>query len=318
MAENNVKKFVSKHTKEYRLKDFQFIELLGKGQFGKVYLAREITSGNEIAIKKIDIFKSTSTRTGDFDPKALDQINEEFDLLCAMNHPNILKGWGGFIDKGSAFFMMEKAQTSLYDLLKKKGRLQPDVVANYLSQIILGINYMHQKHIWHRDVKLENCLLFGEKNETLKLCDFGTSKMTSLEFRNTFIGTPDYLSPEMVRGGGYRKTVDFWSTGVLCYELLCGKQPFRTSYSSKKGPELMKQIEKNIKHKELEWPRLHFYENEEEQLYSDAKAFTIQMLKKEIGERLKLIDMVEHELFKNHREAMYLFKYEPYIQALVH
>jgi len=95
-----------------------------------------------------------------------------------------------------------------------------------MFSIINAIIYLHSKTppILHRDIKPENILI---KGETLKICDFGWSNINSEEIqRNTFCGTPDYLSPEMILGTGHNEKLDIWTLGVLMYELLHGMPPF--------------------------------------------------------------------------------------------
>lgn len=125
---------------------------------------------------------------------------------------------------------MELAENgSLYNYVKKKINLKKEEIKEFMTQIIKAVAYLHQKEpaILHRDLKPENILLKGNE---VKLCDFGWSNLDDKQnIRNTFCGTPEYLSPEMILGTGHDEKVDVWSLGVLMYEMFTGHSPFSAS-----------------------------------------------------------------------------------------
>lgn len=120
---------------------------------------------------------------------------------------------------------MELAQDgNLFSHLRKSKKFSEDIVKVYITQIIKVLVYLHSQSppILHRDIKPENILV---SSDGLKICDFGWSNVND-DVRNTFCGTPDYLSPEMILGTGHDEKLDVWTVGVLMYELLYGKTPF--------------------------------------------------------------------------------------------
>ena len=123
--------------------------------------------------------------------------------------------------------VMELAENgTLYNYIKNKNSLNKEEIGRFMTHIIKAVSYLHEKKppILHRDLKPENIHI---KDKDLKLCDFGWSNVDDKKvIRNTFCGTPEYLSPEMILGTGHNEKVDVWSLGVLMYEMYTGKAPF--------------------------------------------------------------------------------------------
>ena len=118
---------------------------------------------------------------------------------------------------------------------------EPSVVF-YAAQIALALSHLHQSNIMYRDLKPENILV--EKNGYIKLSDFGLAKIATES--NTFCGTPEYISPEMLLGTGHDHTADWWALGILIYEMLCGIPPF---YDKNRNMMFLK-----IEQAKLKWP----------------------------------------------------------------
>lgn len=203
---------------EWHLSMFEIGRPLGKGKFGRVYLAQEKRTGFICALKmqqKSELMQS----------KVEKQVRREIEIQSNLRHPNILRLYGHFYDKDRIFLIIEFAgQGELYKHLRKKGKFSESRAADYISQMASGLLYLHKKHVIHRDIKPENILL--DLNGLLKISDFGWSVHAPNTRRATLCGTLDYLPPEMVEGRDHNEKVDLWSLGVLAYEFIVGNPPF--------------------------------------------------------------------------------------------
>lgn len=203
---------------EWHLSMFEIGRPLGKGKFGRVYLAQERRTGFICALKmqkKSELMQS----------KVEKQVRREIEIQSNLRHVNILRLYGHFYDKDRIFLIIEFAgQGELYKHLRKKGKFSESRAADYISQMASGLSYLHKKHVIHRDIKPENILL--DLNGLLKISDFGWSVHAPNTRRATLCGTLDYLPPEMVEGRDHNEKVDLWSLGVLCYEFIVGNPPF--------------------------------------------------------------------------------------------
>lgn len=202
------------------LENFDLGRPLGKGKFGNVYLARERQSKFVVAIKVL--FKN-QIQTAQVEH----QVRREVEIQTHLRHPNILRMYGYFHDDKRVYLILEYARNgALYKHLQDQPdkRFNEKTVAAYIRDLSKALVYCHSKKVIHRDIKPENILL-GSNGE-LKIADFGWSVHAPSSRRFTLCGTVDYLSPEMVQGVAHTYTVDLWSVGVLCYELLVGQPPF--------------------------------------------------------------------------------------------
>ncbi|KAJ3234368.1 spindle assembly checkpoint kinase [Chytriomyces hyalinus] len=212
--------------RRWSLDDFDVGRALGKGKFGRVYLAREKKSGYVVALKIL--FKAEL-----IEAKVEKQLRREIEIQSHLRHPNILRLYGYFYDAKRVYLILEyAARGEMYKHLREVNIFAEDLAAKYIYQMADALRYLHKKHVIHRDIKPEN-LLVGIKGE-LKIADFGWSVHAPNTRRKTMCGTLDYLPPEMVEGKEHNEAVDLWSLGVLCYEFLCGVPPFedRSSYKN--------------------------------------------------------------------------------------
>lgn len=153
------------------------------------------------------------------------QLENEINILAKCYHPNIIQLEACFEDQGYIYLIMELAnEGNLFHMIRKLKKLSETQTAKYMKQIVSAFEYLHSMSpkILHRDIKPENVLI---KNDQVKIADFGWSNLSD-DFRNTYCGTPDYLSPEMILGSGHDEKLDIWTLGVLMFEMLSGRTPF--------------------------------------------------------------------------------------------
>jgi aurora kinase len=208
--------------KQFHLGMFEIGRPLGKGKFGRVYLARERSSGFVCALK---VLHKNELQQG----KVEKQVRREIEIQSNLRHPNILQLYGHFHDSKRVFLILEFAgKGELYKHLRRENRFPEWKAAQYIAQMAAALKYLHKKHVMHRDIKPEN-ILVGIHGE-IKISDFGWSVHAPNNRRNTLCGTLDYLPPEMIKPGSqdnyYSEKVDLWSLGVLTYEFLVGEAPF--------------------------------------------------------------------------------------------
>ncbi|KAF4581861.1 serine/threonine-protein kinase Eg2 [Ophiocordyceps camponoti-floridani] len=208
--------------KQFHLGMFEIGRPLGKGKFGRVYLARERTSGFICALK---VLHKSELQVGGVER----QVRREIEIQSNLRHPNILQLFGHFHDSKRVFLILEFAgKGELYKHLRRENRFPEWKAAQYIAQMASALRYLHRKHVIHRDIKPEN-ILVGIHGE-IKISDFGWSVHAPNNRRKTMCGTLDYLPPEMIKSGSsdnyYNEKIDLWSLGVLTYEFLVGEAPF--------------------------------------------------------------------------------------------
>ncbi|KAL3225415.1 hypothetical protein MRX96_025842 [Rhipicephalus microplus] len=183
--------------KKWCLQDFEIGRPLGKGKFGKVYLAREKTTKYVVALKVM--FKSQLQKNG-----MEHTLRREIEIQSHLRHPNILCLFNWFHDETRVYLILEYApQGELYKQLTSARRFTDKRAATYIYQLCDALKVCHAQNVIHRDIKPEN-LLVGINGE-IKIADFGCSVHAPSSRRATICGTLDYLPPEMIEGGPYNE-----------------------------------------------------------------------------------------------------------------
>lgn len=263
MASESVKR-------DWSLEDFEIGKPLGKGKFGRVYLAREAKSKYIVALKVI--FKEQIEKY-----RLQHQLKREMAIQTSLRHPHVLRLYGWFHDAERIFLILEYAHGGeLYGELRRSGHLSEKQAATYIASLTQALAYCHEKHVIHRDIKPENLLLDHEGR--LKIADFGWS-VQSTNKRHTMCGTLDYLAPEMVENKAHDYAVDNWTLGVLCYEFLYGVPPFEADSQADTFRRIMKV--------DLTFPSTPC-------VSAEAKNLIIRLLVKDSAKRLPLQKILEH------------------------
>ncbi|KAL5569984.1 hypothetical protein UlMin_026559 [Ulmus minor] len=254
------------------IEDFEIIKPISRGAFGRVFLARKRATGDVFAIKvlkKADMIRKN----------AVESILAERNILISLRNPFVVRFFYSFTCRENLYLVMEYLNGGdLYSLLRNLGCLDEDMTRVYLAEVVLALEYLHSLNVIHRDLKPDN-LLIGQDGH-IKLTDFGLSKVGLINStddltgpsvsttgflgdeeakpqysskreerqKHSVVGTPDYLAPEILLGTGHGATADWWSVGVILFELLVGIPPFNSDHPQ--------QIFDNIINRDIPWPRV--------------------------------------------------------------
>ncbi|EOA29736.1 hypothetical protein CARUB_v10012823mg [Capsella rubella] len=253
--------------------DFEIIKPISRGAFGRVFLAKKRTTGDLFAIKvlkKADMIRKN----------AVESILAERDILINVRNPFVVRFFYSFTCRDNLYLVMEYLNGGdLYSLLRNLGCLEEDIVRVYIAEVVLALEYLHSEGVVHRDLKPDNLLIAHDGH--IKLTDFGLSKVglinstddlagpavsgTSLldeddsrlaasedqlerRKKRSAVGTPDYLAPEILLGTGHGATADWWSVGIILFELIVGIPPFNAEHPQ--------QIFDNILNRKIPWPHV--------------------------------------------------------------
>ncbi|QDS75134.1 cAMP-dependent protein kinase catalytic subunit [Venturia effusa] len=246
---------------KYTLTDFTIQRTLGTGSFGRVHLVQSKHNQRFYAIKvlkKAQVVKM----------KQVEHTNDERRMLQKVKHPFLITLWGTFQDSKNLYMVMDFVEGGeLFSLLRKSQRFPNPVAKFYAAEVTLALDYLHKQNIIYRDLKPENLLL--DRHGHLKITDFGFAKEVP-DITWTLCGTPDYLAPEVVASKGYNKSVDWWSLGILIFEMLCGFTPFWD------GGSPMKIYENILKGKVKYPPYIH----------PDAQDLLMKLITSDLSKRL--------------------------------
>lgn len=215
-------------------------EVLGEGGFAKVYHVVNQRTKEDLALK---VVQKETLENEEFKAKHFAEIA----IQSSFDHPNIVKCIANWKDDNNTYIVMELCQRgSLKNALARRGLYSEPECAKVMRDIIAGVANLHDNHVIHRDLKLDNFLI-GDDG-TLKITDFGISERLTedKEKELVFAGTPTYMGPEVVGLKNYGYQVDIWAIGVCAFELLTGHTPFEGSS--------MKMIYDKIKKGEFRFP----------------------------------------------------------------
>lgn len=211
--------------KNLKIEDFELIKCIGKGNFGKVMLARYKLDNSDSGCYAIKILKKHSIVENE-EFESLKTEKRIFQLATAEGNPFLVQLETTFQDEFRIYFVMEYVNGGdlMYHIQSRPFFLED--CKFYAAQVVIALEYLHSKGILYRDLKLDNILLTKAGN--IKLADYGLSKcdMTVESRTRTFCGTPEFMAPELLLDLPYGFAVDYWAFGVLLYQMLESKSPF--------------------------------------------------------------------------------------------
>ena len=228
---------IRKSREKQTIREYESIKIIGRGAFGEVHVCREIKTGKIYAVKKIkkDVLLQKNQ---------VIHIRSEQQFMSKVKSPWIVDLKASFQEDEYLYLVMEYCQGGDFmSLLIKKDILSEDEARFYIAELILAVDSIHKLDCIHRDIKPDNILI--DKNGHIKLSDFGLAKispylMTSTSINNknntkqrpthqknySCVGTAYYVAPEVLKKTGYSKDIDWWSVGVIFFEMLVGYAPF--------------------------------------------------------------------------------------------
>lgn len=270
------------------MSDYIFLETIGVGSYGRVKLCRNKKTNKVFAVKMLK--KSEIIRM-----KQVDHVFSEYTILASIYHPFIVELKGvNFTDPSYLYFILEYIPGGeMFTLLRDKNAFPVKQAKFYAAHIVTIFDYLHSKNIIYRDLKPENILI--QPSGYLKLTDFGFAKFVTGQ-TYTLCGTPEYLAPEIIANKGHGKPVDWWTLGVLLYEMMVGIDPFN-------DPDPMMVYQKIIKGK-IKFPK---------NIDKDGKSLIKHLLVGDVSKRYGCLkrgvkDIIQHKFFQDFNWNGLLFR----------
>lgn len=264
-------------TKDIALSDFALVTTLGRGTFGKVIKVKYIPTGEVFAMKVLN--KSVIHKR-----RMVDYIREEKNIMTYIPpHPYICTCHYTFQTEYHVFFVLDYlCGGELYTHIYPNRTISESDARLYIAEIILGVEHMHKHDVCHRDLKPENIVL--DRDGHLKITDFGLARMNfSKVRRRSFVGSAEYLAPETIQGDVQTKALDWWSVGVMLYELLCGVAPFHAATNN--------EVYQSVLNKKLD------FATHRDCFSANAQNLISKMLEKDLRGRLVDPEKIKHHPF---------------------
>eukprot|EP01135_Chromosphaera_perkinsii_P003729 Nk52_evm47s252 gene=Nk52_evmTU47s252 len=214
-----------KKSRRVDMRDFELLSVIGKGGFAKVFLVRKKTGEDKGHLYAMKVMKKNLILR---DRKITEHTKAERHILQEVNHPFIVRLQYAFQTEDKLYLILDYMKGGeLFSHIQDMGIMDEEDARIYIAEIVLALEHLHSMGIIYRDLKLENLLL--DENGHVSLTDFGLSKEKFKDDSlrtNSFAGTAEYMAPEIITQRGHGKEVDWWSLGILIFELLTGSTPF--------------------------------------------------------------------------------------------
>jgi len=265
-------------------KEYEILDHIGQGSYGRVYRAKHIKTGVTRAIKKINKHSYNMTLEEE------QNLIKEISILKQLDHPNILKIFEFYNSRQNLFIVSEYLTGGeLFKKIVEEKHFDEKVAAHIMKQLFSAVNFCHVNNIIHRDLKPENILIESYENTkkeyfTIRVIDFGTSEYNKKCMLKEKIGSSYYIAPEVLNNK-YNEKCDLWSCGVIMYILLCGYSPFNG------------RTEEAILEK-VKIGKFSMSDSIWEEVSNEAKDLVKKLLTKNIEKRLSAEQAINHEWFK--------------------
>lgn len=255
------------------MENYEALNLVGEGSFGRVYKARNRSSDEIVALKVI--------RKCGRSVNELTSLRSECEIQRQLHHPNIILMYESFETDAEIVVVTEFVKKGLHELLDEEGYFSEQKAQNIVCDLVSALYYLHSHRVLHRDLKPQNVLI-GDSG-VAKLCDFGFARSMS---RGTHVltsikGTPLYMAPELIEESPYDHNVDLWSLGCIVYEMLVGTPPFTTNS--------ILHLVRLIRHESVKWPDF---------LSTTCQDFLKGLLQKDPSMRLTWPYLLSHPFLK--------------------